>query len=63
MLMILQLLMEGLLPLVKEKEKLMKEYEVLKYKCEHENAERSEMLGLFQQDVDKLFSFSSKIKE
>lgn len=58
-----QLLMEGLLPLVKEKEKLMKEYEVLKNKCEHENAERSEMLGLFQQDIDKLFSYSSKIKE
>lgn len=41
----------------------MKEYEVLKNKCEHENAERSEMLGLFQQDIDKLFSYSSKIKE
>eukprot|EP01018_Ginkgo_biloba_P035575 Gb_12673 [translate_table: standard] len=58
-----QLLVEGLVPLSKEKEKLMKEYEALKLKFECENAERSEMLGLFQQDVDMLFNFSSKIKE
>ncbi|GLJ49200.1 hypothetical protein SUGI_1038410 [Cryptomeria japonica] len=58
-----QVLVEGFIPVSKEKEKLRKDYDTMKLKFECENEERSKLLGIFQQDVDMLFSYSSKIKE
>ncbi|XP_031481763.1 DNA repair protein RAD50 [Nymphaea colorata] len=58
-----QILAEAFVPLSKEKDKLLKNYEELKVKFEHEYNEQAEILRNFQQEVETLATFASKIKE
>ncbi|CAN6447622.1 unnamed protein product [Victoria cruziana] len=58
-----QMLAEAFVPLSKEKDKLLKNYEELKIKFEHECDDRVQILRNFQQEVGTLTAFASKIKQ
>ncbi|PKA59648.1 DNA repair protein RAD50 [Apostasia shenzhenica] len=56
-------LAEALIPLFKEKEKVLQEHSDLKLKLEGEYEELAENKRIFQQDIDMLLKLASRIKE
>ncbi|THU46585.1 hypothetical protein C4D60_Mb09t06480 [Musa balbisiana] len=56
-------LAEALVPLIKEKEKLLQDHANLKLKLEREYDEQAESKRSFQQDIEMLMTLSSRIKE
>lgn len=60
---ILQHLAEALGPLLREKDKLLSDYNELKVKLNREYEELAEQKRSYQQEVDSLLKITSKIKE
>ncbi|XP_074570260.1 DNA repair protein RAD50 [Curcuma longa] len=56
-------LLEAVVPLMKEKEKLLQDYEALKLKLDREYDEHAENKRGFQQDIEMLMTLNSRIKE
>ncbi|URE31784.1 Rad50 zinc hook motif [Musa troglodytarum] len=56
-------LAEALVPLIKEKEKLLQDHANLKLKLEREYDNQAESKRSFQQDIEMLMTLSSRIKE
>ncbi|KAK9159898.1 hypothetical protein Syun_006239 [Stephania yunnanensis] len=56
-------LVEALVPLSKEKDKLLHDHKDLKFKLEREFEEQAELRRSYQQEVETLFAIASKIKE
>ncbi|KAK9140989.1 hypothetical protein Scep_010670 [Stephania cephalantha] len=56
-------LVEALVPLSKEKDKLLHDHKDLKFKLEREFEERAELRRSYQQEVETLLAIASKIKE
>lgn len=60
---IIQHLAEALVPLSKEKEKLLQEHKDLKVKLEREFEQQSENKRSYQRDIEMLLALASKIEE
>lgn len=58
-----QHLLEAVVPLMKEKEKLLQDYEDLKLKLDREYDEHAENKRGFQQDIEMLMTLNNRIKE
>ncbi|KAK9138451.1 hypothetical protein Sjap_009045 [Stephania japonica] len=56
-------LVDALVPLSKEKDKLLHDHKDLKFKLEKEFDERAELRRSYQQEVETLLAIASKIKE